>query len=67
MKIEFMPYNRKAGDAKAAFSANEQYKSIKQCEVNIGQRSQGNLLVTVKDSPEFAFVPSESIVLAQKK
>ena len=45
MAVEFMFYIRNSGDAKAALSAEEHLKFIKQCEVYIEQlRSKGKLI-----------------------
>ena len=45
MATEFMFYIRNAGDAKAALTADEHLKFVKQCEVYIGQlQSSGKLI-----------------------
>lgn len=45
MTKEFMLYIRNTGDAKAALSADEHLKFIKQCEVYIGElKSKGKLI-----------------------
>ncbi|MBS1916694.1 MAG: hypothetical protein JST87_10495 [Bacteroidetes bacterium] len=48
MAKEFMLYIRNAGDAKAALSADEHLKFIKQCEVYIGQLKSQNKLIAAQ-------------------
>ena len=58
MPKEFMLYIRNAGDAKAALSADEHLKFIKQCEVYIEQLKSGNKLIAAQPIVREGFVIS---------
>lgn len=59
MPKEFMLYIRNAGDAKAALSADEHLKFIKQCEVYIGKLKAGNKLIAAQPIIREGFVISK--------
>ena len=56
MSKEFMLYIRNAGDAKAALSADEHLKFIKQCEVYIEKLKAGNKLIAAQPIIREGFV-----------
>ena len=59
MPKEFMLYIRNAGDAKAALSADEHLKFIKQCEVYIEELKSGNKLIAAQPIVREGFVISK--------